>query len=267
MAFQACGIVTLTTDFGTKDWYVGAMKGVILSRFPACSIVDITHDVDPGDVLSAGFALKNAAPCFPPGSVHLAVVDPGVGGQRRPIVVETERFCFVGPDNGLFSPLLEGSDRGIVRVIRREDLYVQPVSGTFHGRDIFAPAAAYLAKGGDPDEIGEKIDDLIRVDLPAPRWDKGHVTGHIAHIDRFGNGVTNIPYADIEQRFGKGAALDIRIGNQRFTEIRKTYTDVSEGRPLVVVGSSGVLEVSINRGDAGRKLKLKPYRTMVIVRG
>ncbi len=252
------GIITITTDFGTKDAYVGVMKGVILSINPDVQLVDITHEIEPGDILEAAFLLKDAYQYFPKGTVHIAVVDPGVGGSRRPIAIKTDNFFFVGPDNGLFWPIISGEDALVVHLTNKR-YFLPDISDTFHGRDIFAPVAAYISKGVDLLDMGVPIRDPVKIEIKKPTILKEHIIGTIVRVDRFGNLITNISKKDIIRCFGKVEDLEVELGNRKIKGIRKTYSDVPSGQLLALIGSSGLLEVSVNRGSAyeffGKKAK------------
>jgi S-adenosylmethionine hydrolase len=243
-------IVTLTTDFGTADGYVGAMKGVILARAPAVTLIDITHDVPAQDVAAAAFALAKAAPCFPAGTIHLVVVDPGVGSRRRPVILEDGAHRFVGPDNGVFALVAPGAREG--HEIVAADFRRPEVSPTFHGRDIFAPAAARLAAGASPAEAGPRV--TLEGSLgPRPlliSHGGGQVTGHVVHVDRFGNLITDLPAEALPPRAA------VRIGTVEIRPLRGTYTDVAKGQLLAYVGSSGTLEIAVRDGSAAETLDL-----------
>ena len=259
------GIVTLLTDFGTKDWYVGAVKGVLLSRCPSCCLVDITHEVPPGQIFTAAYVLAEAYGYFPLRSVHLAVVDPGVGGSRRPVVVEAGGHWFVGPDNGLFGPILEREKGGVVRAIEKEDLFLHPVSATFHGRDLFAPVAAHIACGGDTRGLGPEIADWVRLEVPKPLFQGGEVAGVIVHVDRFGNGISNFSGEELARHLS-GDPVEVLVGDHRLEGIHSSYVDVPSGRALALIGSSGFLEISVNGGSAATELGLVPGKTAITVR-
>jgi S-adenosylmethionine hydrolase len=237
-------IVTLTTDFGTADGYVGAMKGVILARAPGTVVVDVTHEVPAQDVAAAAFALAQAASCFPPGTIHLVVVDPGVGGRRREVILDDGSHLFVGPDNGVFALAAPAVREGwqIAAPRFRRD----PVSPTFHGRDIFAPAAAALAAGAAPADAGPLV-ALEGTLGPRPLL-MSHagrqVTGHVVHVDRFGNLVTDIPADALPPQAA------VRIGSIEIRPIRATYADVAKGEVVAYVGSSSTLEVGVRDGSA-----------------
>lgn len=247
-------IITLTTDFGAADGYVGAMKGVILNLVPHVTLVDISHAVPPQDVHHGAHVLATAAPYFPPGTVHVAVVDPGVGSARHGIALQTPGATFVGPDNGLFTPFLR--ERTACVALTRPTTHRHPVSATFHGRDVFAPVAAHLAHGLPLAALGPSVDDPLALPDPQPRrLPDGRLRAEVVYIDRFGNLVTNIrPLAELEQKGGLG---DIRIvvGDESLAVCR-TYADVAPGALLALVGSDGHLEIALREGSAAERLGL-----------
>ncbi len=245
-------IVTIITDFGTRDGYVGEMKGEILSRCSEASLVDVTHDVAPGDIQGATWVLNRVWHRYPKGTVHLVVVDPGVGGERRAVAVPHGGRWFVGPDNGLITEAVTG-DATDARVIDPDSLGLAPASVTFHGRDLFAPAAAWLAGGGDPARVGEALDPgaLMRLDLPAPERLGAAVRGHVAHVDRFGNLVTDIPSAWVSP-----TAL-IEVAGEEVSGLRTHYEAAADEELLALIGSGGTLEISVRNGDAAARLSAR----------
>ena len=242
-------IITLTTDFGMRDGYVGAMKGVILEVAPEARGVDISHEIGPQDVVEGAFVLASGCPSFPSDTIHVAVVDPGVGTERKGILVETARYVLIGPDNGLFSGVLAVDP--LVRAVSLENrgLMRPDVSATFHGRDVFAPAAAHISRGVPVAEFGPEVACPVGLDL----WQTGSasdcVTGHVVHVDRFGNCITGIGRADVEGQFG-GAEPTVVAGGQRLGEIRRTYADVAQGKVLAYFGSLDTVEIAVNGGSA-----------------
>jgi S-adenosylmethionine hydrolase len=243
-------IVTLTTDFGVQDHYVGAMKGVILGICPQAQIVDITHDVKPFQISEGAFALAQACSCFPAKTVHVAVVDPGVGTARRPILVEAAGQYFVAPDNGVLA-MIYAAQPHKVRAISNERYFRQPVSHTFHGRDIFAPVAAHLAAGLPPARVGKLIDDYLRPAFLKPqRTGKRTWAGEILHIDRFGNLVTNFHASDFPDLETRNVCLS--IGPQQVTVMARNYAECGAGELFLVMGSSGYVEVSVGQASAAR---------------
>ncbi|MBW3552101.1 MAG: SAM-dependent chlorinase/fluorinase [Gemmatimonadetes bacterium] len=236
--------VVLLTDFGTADGYAAAMAGVVAAAAPDALVEHASHDLAPGDVFGAALALSRYALRYPPGTVHLVVVDPGVGTERRALAAELDGRFLVAPDNGLLT-LVVGAD-GPGRFVRLADR--PAASPTFHGRDVFAPAAGRLAAGGALDELGEPIDDPVLLPIPDPsRHDEG-IYGVVLHVDRFGNLITNIPESWL------AGAGDVWMGFARVGPLRRTYGDVLEGEPLALVGSLGLLEVSVRNGSAAGRL-------------
>jgi len=237
-------IITLLTDFGTSDGFVGAMKGVILSLAPGAQVVDLTHEIAPQDVLSGAWALREAATTFPPGTIHVAVVDPGVGTDRRPILVEHGGQLFVGPDNGVLS--LAAPD-GQAWHLDRPNLFRGRVSQTFHGRDVFAPVAGHLAAGLSPDACGSAIETWLRWPEPRPTRTQGRISGQVVHADRFGNLVTNICHDDLG---AERQAWVVEVGGQSIGLLSSTFGDVERGEWVAYIGSSGYLEIGIREGRA-----------------
>jgi S-adenosylmethionine hydrolase len=259
-------IITLTTDFGSQDGFVGAMKGVILSVNPRAIIVDITHEIEAQDVFGAAFALRNSCRSFPGGTIHLAVVDPGVGSVRRPLLLHTEKYVFVGPDNGLFSFVVEEGEAVRAIGLTKSKYFLTPVSDTFHGRDIFAPVTAYLSLGVHPDEFGPQLRDYVKISFPKPIVSKSGIEGRIIHSDRFGNLITNIDRGLYDQVCGRGK-IRIEVGQEKLCDLSHAYAEVIQGSLLAVFGSFGLLEISMNRGDARKKLGLEhgdPVRVRLI---
>jgi len=247
------GIITLTTDFGRRDPYVAMMKGVILSINRDARIVDITHLITAGSVKEGASILADSHRYFPSGTVHVAVVDPGVGGPRRPIALATETHFFVGPDNGLFWPVIQASGQCHVIHLTDKRYWMKDISPTFHGRDIFAPVAAYLSQGVNPFLMGEKIDDPMSLPAPLPRKENNGLAGEIIRIDHFGNLITNITREHLGP-FLQSKGLTIRIGGLVLHRVNTTYSDVPEGQALALIGSSDELEIAVNRGNAARDL-------------
>jgi hypothetical protein len=252
-------IVTLLTDFGTADYYVAAMKGAILSRAPRATIVDLTHEIPPQDIHQAAFTTLAAYRTFPAKTVHTVVVDPGVGSERRPIAVVAGEQFFGGPDNGVFSYVLDREPAARVFHITNERFFQQPVSTTFHGRDIFAPVAAALAGGAKPAEIGEEVRDCVRLDSVAPeRVSANSLRGRILHVDRFGNCVTNFTAADLPpEQVSRGFRL--MLGRQEIRSLRRHYAEAeATGEVFAIWGSAGFLEISANRESAALRLCARP---------
>ncbi len=248
-------VITLTTDFGTRDWFVGTMKGVILGIQANAQIVDITHDISTGNVRSGAFALMAAAPYFPKGAIHVVVVDPGVGSERRAIAVQTKEAVFIGPDNGVLSWALRGQSIRSIRQITNETLFRHPVSRTFHGRDIFAPTAAHLADGKKFAQVGPEISDWVQLPWPTPKSADGLITGEVLHIDRFGNAITNLPHDLLSEV--EWARTQVVINRRRLGAPRASYAAAKPKHPLAILSSSGFLEIAVNGGSAEKLLKLK----------
>lgn len=247
-------IVTLTTDFGLNDHYVGAVKGVILDINPDAQIVDICHSVQAFDVLDGALSIAQAYSYFPAGTVHVVVVDPGVGTARRPIILSTERHHFVAPDNGVLSLIYGREERVHVRHVTGEHYFLQPLSNTFHARDIFAPVAAYLSKGVDSEKFGDEIEDFVRFNAPRPKpVDQTTLRGVVLKVDRYGNLVTNITPEDAPMLFGENPSpFKIVVGKKEITEIKNVYADGAPGEVFAILGSMGYLEISANRAAAAQ---------------
>ena len=241
-------IVTLTTDFGLKDAFVGVMKGVILSIHADARIVDITHGIPSQNVLEACFIIYSSYSYFPRDTIHVVVVDPGVGSDRRIICVETPVGIFIAPDNGVLSLVMSGVIPIKTREVTNAELFLHKVSSTFHGRDIFAPVAAHLLNGVPVGDVGEPIDDPRVFTFAEPTQEGSRLVGEVLHIDRFGNLITNILEQDI-------AALPmdrlvVRVGDMKLKGIHRAYSDVAAGSPVALLGSSWRLEIAVNRGSA-----------------
>jgi S-adenosylmethionine hydrolase len=245
-------LITLTTDFGTSDHFVGVLKGVILGICPSAGIVDISHDVPPYEITGGAFLLSQAYPYFPPRTIHVAIVDPGVGTARRPVLVEASGQYFIGPDNGVLAMVYSGVSHK-VRHITAEKYFLQPVSGTFHGRDIFAPVAAHLARGVRPAAFGKLVDDYFKPAFDKPqRTGKRVHSGIVLHIDRFGNLITNFHVQDFPHLGNK--PFEMAIGTRRITRMARNYADAGHGDIFVILGSSGYYEVAANQAPAAKLL-------------
>ncbi len=247
-------LITLTTDFGLNDHFVGTIKGVILDIAPEAEIVDICHAVQAFDVLDGALAIAQAYSYFPNGTIHLVVVDPGVGTARRPILLSTGRHYFVAPDNGVLSLIYSHAERIQVRHIVAEHYYRQPVSSTFHARDVFAPVVAYLAKGVEAAKFGEEITDFVRFNAPKPKpVDAQTLRGVVLRVDRFGNIVTNFTPQDVPALFqANPPAFKIRVGKHEITEIHANYAEGAPNQVFGILGSMGYLEISANRAAAAQ---------------
>jgi S-adenosylmethionine hydrolase len=249
-------IITLLTDFGTKDHYVASMKGVILSINPRCPLIDITHQVSPHDIREGAFILANAYSHFPKGAIHLAVVDPGVGGARRPLLLVTENYFFVGPDNGLFTMISRKESVRQIIALENRKFHLADISTTFHGRDIFAPAAAHLSTGVKPSALGHKIDSLKKLEFKGSFIKGGKLLGEIVHVDTFGNLVSNIDEGGLI-RVIQGRPFVIRVGREMIRGLKKGYWEGKRDEPIALLGSGGYLEISVREGNAQKVLKMK----------
>jgi S-adenosylmethionine hydrolase len=245
-------ILTLTTDFGLSDHYVGAMKGVILSICPQAQIVDISHEVAAFATDEGAYIVSQAYRCFPERTVHMVVIDPGVGSARRPILAEAAGQFFVAPDNGVLS-IIYSHEKHKVRLISNEAYFRQPVSRTFHGRDIFAPVAAHLAIGVPPARFGKMIHDYLRPEFEKPQpTGNGNWSGRILKIDRFGNLITNFQEREFQALQEKSFSLT--VGTSEVTRMARTYADAAPHELFVIAGSSGFLEISINQESAANRI-------------
>ncbi|HVH85402.1 MAG TPA: SAM-dependent chlorinase/fluorinase [Terriglobales bacterium] len=247
-------LVTLTTDFGGNDHFVGTMKGVILNINPEAQIIDICNAVQSFDVLDGALTIAQAASYFPSDTVHLVIVDPGVGTQRRPILAVNEKQIFVAPDNGVLSLIYERSERLSVRHITAEHYFLQPVSQTFQGRDIFAACAGWLSKGVEISKFGDEITDFIRFAAPKPKpLSDNSFKGVVLKSDKFGNLITNITPKDIPQLFEHAPPpFRIVIGKAEVTTMKTAYAQGTPGEIFAILGSMGYLEISANRAAANR---------------
>jgi S-adenosylmethionine hydrolase len=242
-------IITLTTDFGHQDAFVGVMKGVILGIAPEARIVDLCHEIPPQDLVAAALQLEAALPYFPRRTIHVVVVDPGVGTDRAAIAVSTERAILVGPDNGVIPAAIGGADKARHAVrLTKTGFPLQPTSRTFHGRDIFAPCAAQLALGLPLKALGEPIADLVALSLPSPEWVGKELIGHVVHTDRFGNLVTDVRISNLADEVGVVTVAGREI------PIRSTYGEVEAGDLVAYFGSSNRLEIAVRNGSAAEAL-------------
>jgi hypothetical protein len=237
--------ITLLTDFGSADGYVAAMRGVIASHCPTVAIDDASHAIPPGDVQGAAHALSRYWRLYPPGTVHIVVVDPGVGSARRALVVAAQDRIALGPDNGVLEPMLFAAQE--IREISNRALLAHDPPATFHGRDVFAPVAGFLACGGTLDEVGDILGEPVRLPSAAPLQQGDRLVGRIVHVDSFGNLITNLPGAD-------ALSAEVWLGERRVGGIRRTYADVATGELLAVIGSTGMVEISVRDGSAARVL-------------
>jgi S-adenosyl-L-methionine hydrolase (adenosine-forming) len=248
-------IVTFTTDFGLTDHYVGAMKGVILNVNPSAHVVDISNSVQAYDVLDGAITISQAYRYFPSNTVHLVIVDPGVGTSRRPLLVRTDKHFFLAPDNGVLSFVFEEEkERLQVRHITADHYFLQPVSQTFHGRDIFAAVAGWLSKGVDSSAFGEEITDYVRFAAPKPKaMAPNTIKGVVLKVDKFGNLITNVRPDDLPELFQpETPGFRIIVGKAEVTKMKTAYAQGTPGETFAILGSMGFLEIATNRGNAAR---------------
>jgi S-adenosylmethionine hydrolase len=273
--------IALLTDFGTEDWFVGTMKGVIASINPKAQVIDLCHDILPGDIRAGAIALLASYKYFPRGTIFVAVIDPGVGGPREAMLAEAHGCHFIGPDNGLLSYALAGGPPGTggrqavsslkppsasaegsgprLRAIENPAYRMPDAGSTFHGRDVFAPAAAHLSLGKTAGSFGKRKESFVELAFPVPYKLRGTVSGEILHIDRFGNAITNLTPRDLEALPEKTApkkGIVMKAKGKAFP-LAAYYAEASPGKPLSVSGSSGFLELSVNGGNAAKKFGLK----------
>lgn len=244
-------IITLTTDFGEADYFVPAMKGAIYGVYRDVEIIDLTHQVPPQDVYAAAFTLMCCYRDFPKWTVHVAVVDPGVGSSRRPILVMTDEYYFVGPDNGIFSYIYQRENINRVVHLTEAHYFRAEVSSTFHGRDVFAPIAAYVAKQVDWRKMGEEISDYVKFNTPAPAVGAEQVKGHVIHVDRFGNLITNITTKELPEERAK-AGVRIRVGKHEAQRLLTHFAEAGNNELFAYFGSAGFLELAVSRQSAAR---------------
>jgi len=250
----ACGLITLLTDFGTRDEYAACLKGVILGLNHRAQLVDVTHEVPPQDIQAGAFVLAAAAPYFPPGTINLAVVDPGVGTGRRGLAASGRGQFWVGPDNGLFHLIFAGQTDIEIVSLENPAYFLPQVSPTFHGRDLFAPVAAHLSLGVDLRQLGPVIADPVRLAWPEPFFTPELINGEIIYVDRFGNLVSNIATGAFSSWL-KGENFRLGVGPLTLTRLHRTYGEAPPGAMLVLVGSHGFLEIACVRGSAAARLQ------------
>jgi len=251
-------IITLTTDFGLDDHLVGAMKGVILRINPEARIVDITHRVAAYDLFDAAITIAQAYRYYPACTIHVVVVDPGVGTPRRPILATAGEQFFIAPDNGVLSLIYEREPAVVVRHLNASHYFLDSPSPTFHGRDVFSPVAAWLSRTLQPESFGVEIADYARLALPQPQIEHNAVKGVILRRDNFGNLLTNLTPENVPQLQERAARFRLHAGSAVITRLAETFAEGAGDEPALVLGSSGFYEIFINRGDAARKLALGP---------
>jgi len=252
-------IVTVTTDFGLRDPFVGIMKGVILGLNPEIDLVDLSHQVTPHDILDGAFTLFESYRFFPPDTIHLVVVDPGVGSERRPLLASTPKYTFVAPDNGVLAMMIEREEAVEVRHVTADQYFLKPLSNTFHGRDVFAPVAGWLSRGIAPDKFGEVITDYVRTapgqpPRPARIADNG-VRGAVLKIDNFGNVITNLTLVDVPELVREEpSSFRVVVNGHEITRLVSAYAGGGPGETVAIVGSAGFLELANNLGSAAGSL-------------
>jgi S-adenosylmethionine hydrolase len=261
---KATGFITLTTDFGLAYGFVGTMKGVIYTINPQAVIIDISHEIGSQDLPATAFLFAASYRYFPQGTVHVVVVDPGVGSQRRAVAVETEKYYFVAPDNGVLTLALKQE-----KIIKSVELtnpvyFLEEVSDTFHGRDIFAPAAAHLSLGVEMEKLGDEAEELKEIRFPEPEVSESGIKGHIIYIDKFGNLITDIQHEFFRSVISDGQ-FSIRIAGIELGKISRSYADVAEGEPLAIFDSFGNLEIAVNCDSAAEKLKARKGDSIEII--
>lgn len=254
-------MITLMTDFGYKDPYVGIMKGVIYGLNPDVQIVDITHGISAHNIMEAAIKINESYRYFPGHTIHMVVVDPGVGSERRPIMVQVEGHTFVGPDNGVFAKVIaSATEQAIVRHITAEHHFLPERGNTFHGRDVFAPVAAWLSKGVKGEDMGEEIEDAVTLDFPLPSPGKGgSLNGRVVYIDAFGNAITNLTPEHIKAVLDKDPDKKLRVLTRAGQmDFKNFFAESTDGKPHAIINSNGHLEIFIYRGNASEVLKLNP---------
>ncbi|MFW8602108.1 SAM hydrolase/SAM-dependent halogenase family protein [Desulfobacterota bacterium M19] len=260
-------VITLTTDFGSGSHYSGQMKGVISSRAPRATVVDLCHTIRRHDIAQAAMIIESSRRFFPAATIHIVVIDPGVGGERQIILLTVDDHYFIAPDNGVLSRLPLAHPQAKCFIVQRPDLYIKPLSRTFHGRDIMAPAAAHLASGGRPADLGPEISPrrLITLPLPpAPEFKEGRLSGVILDIDFFGNITTNIKAADLAPLSGP---LTARLNNHKITLMAESYEQAAPGGTLLIINSSDALEIAVNQGRAADLLEAEIGMPVIIEAG
>lgn len=251
-------LITLTTDFGYKDPFVGMMKGVILSISDSANIVDITHGITSQNILEGAFIISKSFKYFPNDTVHVVVVDPGVGSSRRPLLIASSSHYFVGPDNGVFSMIIENDPYSRVYEVTEEKYFLKSISSTFHGRDIFAPVAAWLSKGFSTGSFGRIVEDYAKITIPPVERRQSIIKGSVIYTDTFGNIITNIPRGVVDELLQKGISpsnIHIEICGHKISGIRKCYADTKEGEPGIIINSFNLIEIYTYSGNAAKILK------------
>src|ERR1700739_2949350 len=260
-------IVTLTTDYGTNDHLVAVLKGVILRINPEVTIIDITHEVVPFDLLDGALAIASAYPYFPARTIHVVVVDPGVGTERRPLLVSGQNQYFIAPDNGVLSGVFEKEENILVRHLTAEHYFLHPVSKTFHGRDVFAAVAGWLSKNWQPGSMGEEITDFKRFALPRPKEADGMLKGVVLKVDSFGNLITNFRAEDLPAGAAEKGVINLQVGSHVIGKLVPTFANGNAGEAIAYLGSSGNLEIGVNKGSASKTLGLGRGTPVLLKKG
>ncbi len=257
--------ITLITDFGLQDEYVGVMKGVMAGINPLANVIDISNTIAAQDTFQAACVLNNSYNYFPKGTIHVVVVDPGVGSDRKIVCLKTENYLFLAPDNGVLSFVIAKEGSESIREVTNGKLFLPKLSNTFHGRDIFAPIAAHLSKGVNHKELGEIVDKTKEINLPKPILSPdGKLTAEIIYVDSFGNLITNVNKEVVGMMKIETERVSITMGRRRINGICSSYSDVGDNEALAIFGSSGYLEISVNLGNAGDILKLKKGDKLIL---
>ena len=259
-------LITLTTDFGLQDAFVGQIKGAILCRNLNARIIDLTHAIPPHDILGAAVIIRSSYHYFPKESVHMIVVDPGVGSQRHIIAIMADNHIFLAPDNGTLTFLIRDKQIQAAHRVSNSSLFPNKISATFHGRDIIAPVAAALSDGLDISDVGPPIDlkECVQLDIPKTQLDENGITGRVIHIDRFGNIQTTITSGNISL-YQPASFAGIFIRSKKINAISSTYSDIQEGELLAVIDSAGHLEIAVNRGNAAKQIECKVGDPVTVV--
>jgi len=247
-------IITLTTDFGTSDHLVAAMKGVLLGINPNLHIVDVNHHVTPFDVLDGALNIGSVYPYFPLRTIHIVIVDPGVGTARRPLLVSADNQYFIAPDNGVLSMVYDRDPNAVVRHVTASHNFLEPISPTFHGRDVFAPVAAYLSKAWATESFGDEITDFTRFALPKPKAADNALKAVVLRVDTFGNLMTNLRAEDLPESTVATGKIKLQVGGKNIERFVATFGEGNNGEPVALIGSSGYVEIAVNKGSAAKAL-------------
>jgi len=263
---QALSLITLLTDFGDRDYFVASMKGVILTINPAARIIDLSHQIAPHAIREAAYFLKSCYHYFPEGAIHVAVVDPGVGTARRPLLVSTARHFFIAPDNGVLSGMLELETHAEIRRIENVEYRLASAGSTFDGRDVFAPAAAWLSKGVPAPSFGRPIQDPVRFPKSVPEWRNGELVGRIEYVDRFGNLISNVTakHLDEVRTVSKRSTVRIRIGEHTIEGLVANYEESATDTPCALINSDACLEIALKRASASERLGIGQGDTLAV---